>query len=177
MWPYHFASLHDSMLRSLPLPEKLSGKLWLTAMPGRFEPFQSFLSEARRCGVTEMVCLVGDMEIAHYAPEYAAALEQGTIPFPVSRFPIPDFGVPEDVPALVQLGREVVEKLRRGGHLVVHCAAGHGRTGFFAVMVLFLAGVPVKEALRTVQQSGSNPETESQIRLLAKISSVHELQT
>jgi atypical dual specificity phosphatase len=158
------------MLRLLQLPDSISGKLWLTSMPGRFEPLEEFLGWCRTNSVDEIVCLVDSEEIAEKSPDYAALLEAGTLPIPVEQFPIPDYGVPMDIKGLADLARRVVEKLRAGRKIVLHCAAGHGRTGMFAVMVLLASGMSLESALEDVKAAGSAPETAEQRELLKRLS-------
>jgi len=100
------------MLRPLPLPDNIPGKLWLTSMPGRFERLEEFLGWCRGVSVDEIVCLVDSEEIAEKSPEYGAALEAGTLPFPVEQFPISDCGVPKDVGGLVDLARRLSSQVQ-----------------------------------------------------------------
>ena len=156
------------MLRLLQLPDNFSGKLWLTSMPGRYEPLEDFLGWCRGVSVDEIVCLVDSDEIGKKSSEYAAELEAGTFPLPVEQFPIPDYGVPKDIKDLVDLARRVVEKLQTGRKIVLHCAAGHGRTGMFAVIVLVAAGNSIESALDAVRKAGSEPDTATQNALIKK---------
>ena len=138
-------------------------------MPGRSEPLEKFFGWCRGVSVDEIVCLVDNDEIGKKSPEYAAELAAGTFPLPVEQFPIPDYGVPKDIKGLADLARRVVEKLRTGRKIVLHCAAGHGRTGMFAVMVLLASGMSLESALKDVQAAGSSPETEEQRQVLRKL--------
>lgn len=158
------------MLRPLQLPDDFSGKLWLTSMPGRYEPLEEFLGWCRADWVEEIVCLVDSEEIAHKSPQYGVALRTKGMPLSVEQFPIPDYGVPENIEGLVDLARRVSEKLQAGRKIVLHCAAGYGRTGTFAVMVLMVAGMPLEIALATVKSAGSSPETSEQRQLLQRLS-------
>jgi protein-tyrosine phosphatase len=157
------------MLRLLQLPDNFSGKLWLTSMPGRVEPLEEFLEWCQAASVDEIVCLVNSEEIAEKSPEYAAELAAGTFPLPVEQFPIPDYGVPKDIKGLADLASRVSKKLQAGRKIVLHCAAGHGRTGMFAVMVLLACGMSLESALAAVQAAGSSPETAEQRQLLQSL--------
>jgi len=156
------------MLRLLQLPDNFPGKLWLSSMPGRFEPMEEFLGWCRGVSVDEIVCLVGSEEIAEKSSEYAAVLEAGSCPLPVEQFPIPDYGAPKDIEVFVAMARHVAEQLQTGRKIVLHCAAGHGRTGMFAVVVLLASGMPLKSALVAVQAAGSEPDTADQNTLIKK---------
>lgn len=138
-------------------------------MPGRFESLEVFLAQCRAEAVEEIVCLVSDEEIEEKSPDYGSAVKESRWPLAMTRFPIPDYGIPDDISGLVACVREVVEKLRRGRKMVVHCAAGCGRTGVFAVLVLHIAGMNLAAAKGAVQTAGSKPDTHEQDALLEKI--------
>ena len=162
----HEPDLNHWVLRPLPLPDDISGKLWLSSMPGRFEPLEDFLGWCRTSVVNEVVCLVGNTELLLRSPSYAKALQANQLPFSVTQFPVPDRGVPKDATGLVELAREIAERLRSGGRIVVHCAAGVGRTGLFSTIVLMATGMPLQLALLSVKEARSGPETEEQRALL-----------
>ena len=138
-------------------------------MPGRSEPLEEFLGWCRTESVHEIVCLVDGEEIAEKSSEYASELEAGTFPLPVEQFPIPDYGVPKDIKGLVDLASRLSKKLQAGRKIVLHCAAGHGRTGMFAVMVLLASGMSLESALEDVKAAGSSPETAEQRQLLQSL--------
>ena len=119
--------------------------------------------------MNEVVCLVSDQEIRVKSPSYAKALQANNWPFSVTQFPVPDYGVPNDAAGLVDLAKVTAERLRSGGRIVVHCAAGVGRTGLFSAMVLLAAGMPLKLALVSVKEARSGPETEHQRALLENV--------
>jgi len=56
------------------------------------------------------------------------------------RFPIADCQAPSDIPAFAKSVRQVAEALRSGGAVAIHCGAGIGRTGTFAIGVLLALG-------------------------------------
>ena len=67
--------------------------------------------------------------------------------------PIPDFGTPDA--ATLQGWRDqsprLVACLAAGGNVLIHCAAGFGRTGMLAAMLLIDLGVPPPEAIDRVR--------------------------
>jgi len=77
--------------------------------------------------------------------------------------PIPDLHAPS-FDATVTLVDDLVGRLRAGASLLVHCAAGIGRTGTIATCVLVALGVSADEATRTVAEArpGAGPEVGSQ---------------
>jgi hypothetical protein len=90
----------NAMFRRVDIPESLSnagfGKLYLSAMPGRYSPLEGFIGELEREDVKWILCLVHNEEIAKKSPRYRAALDGKQIPAVVVQFPIRDFGVPDD---------------------------------------------------------------------------------
>lgn len=147
------------ILRHLPLPEDVAGSLWLASMPGRFESLTDFLAAAEEEGATGILCLVTDQEIDAKSPDYAHARRAGNLSLSVKNFPIPDFGVPEDKAAFVALIIDFCEDLCKGKRMIIHCAAGIGRTGLFAQQVLMALGAEPRQACDQVTASGSGPES------------------
>jgi hypothetical protein len=153
--------------RALELPPDVSGRLLLHGMPGRGEPIDAAWSWVRAEAVDGIVCLTGDDEIGARSPAYSAALAAGTVPCAVERFPIPDFGAPNDRSAFWQLAMSVAARVTEGQRILVHCGAGIGRTGTFAACVLLALGQPRARAEQAVRHAGSHPETPAQQELVA----------
>ena len=155
------------MLRLLPIPERpANGRLHLCSIPGRFGSLDAFIAAATENKVRYVVCLVSDDEIARKSPGYLAAIGQNRIPGLLWRFPIPDYGIPEDAEELDRLLDKIRALLEQGESVVIHCAGGHGRTGMVAILLLARMGVELSEAVRRVRSAGSGPDTEEQRRFL-----------
>jgi protein-tyrosine phosphatase len=156
------------MLRKVTWPEGLAnkGNLYLSSMPGRFEALEVFLREIEAAAVTHVLCLVSDKEIARKSPGYLAAIQRDDFPVALWRFEIPDYGMPENVDELDLMLDRHRERLDAGESTVIHCAAGHGRTGMVATLLLMRMGVPLRKAAEVVRLAGSGPDTPEQQEFL-----------
>jgi protein-tyrosine phosphatase len=152
--------------RALALPANVPGRLWLNAMPGRLESWADFNAEAARQGVQGLICLNPLHEVAALSPDYHAAIQTGTLRWHWRHLPMRDFGL---APGQQQFRKQVVtvaDELRQGAVLLLHCAAGIGRTGTFAACLLKQLGCSRDEALQRVHAAGSNPESSAQNGLI-----------
>ncbi len=148
--------------RPLPLPPNLSGRLWLSSMPGRLESWGGFLDEARLRDLNLVVCLNPLEEVAALSPTYHKAIAEGRLPFRWQHLPMRDFGLGAD-PAAFRLGVEqLAHSLLLGEQVLLHCAAGLGRTGTVAACILKQAGLSREAALAQVRAAGSNPQSSVQ---------------
>lgn len=152
--------------RRVRLPPEISGQLWLGAMPGRFESWSSFEQQAGRCSLGVVVCLTPRTELAELSPEYHQALARGGLPFRWQHLPMRNFGLPEDTPGFRRSIQSLADGLRAGDAVLLHCAAGLGRTGTAAACVLKALGLDAQEALQRVRDAGSNPQNAEQSGLV-----------
>lgn len=153
-------------LRPVELPPDVPGSLWLGSMPGRFEPWTEFESHARRARLGMVVCLTPRSEMAELSPRYHTAVTQGTVAFRWLNLPMPNFGVPDDAAAFRRDVRDIAHALERGESVLLHCAAGMGRTGSTAACVLKALGLDAQDALQRVRDAGSNPQNAQQSGLV-----------
>jgi protein-tyrosine phosphatase len=70
--------------------------------------------------------------------------------------------VPEDRAAFRREVQHIANALRLGDAVLLHCAAGMGRTGSTAACVLKALGLDTEEALQRVRDAGSNPQNAQQ---------------
>ncbi|MEO7547458.1 MAG: tyrosine-protein phosphatase [Ramlibacter sp.] len=152
--------------RPVLLPPQVPGTLWLDAMPGRFGAWSAFEAQAQRHRLAEVVCLTPLAELAQLSPAYHAAVSTGDVSFRWRHLPMRNFGVPEDAPAFRQQVQQIAAALRSGDALLLHCAAGIGRTGATAACVLKALGLPAEQALQRIRDAGSNPENAQQSGLV-----------
>lgn len=152
-------------LRPLPLPEAVPGRLWLHSMPGRLETWAQFEALAEQAGLTRIVCLTPWNEIERMAPAYALALAQGT-PWHWQHLEMQDFGLHDSAADYRSGVLEIADALQAGESVLLHCAAGIGRTGTTAACVLKTLGLDAASALQQVRAAGSNPQSALQSGLL-----------
>lgn len=149
-------------LRRVRLPDDVPGSLWLSAMPGRFGSWREFEGDARDAGLKMVVCLTDIAEVQELSPQYHEAIKRGGAAYEWVNLPVPNFGVPKDREAFrIGIGR-VAQALRTGQPVMMHCAAGMGRTGSAAACVLKSLGLATDAALRHVRDAGSNPQNAAQ---------------
>jgi protein-tyrosine phosphatase len=152
--------------RAVSLPDDIPGTLWLTSMPGRFEPWSVYEAEAARAKLGLVVCLTPREEIAELSPSYHRAVVQGDVPYRWLHLPIRNFGVPDDPQGFRREIAQIAQSLQRGDAVMLHCAAGMGRTGTAAACVLKALGLPAEDALQRVRDAGSNPQNAQQSGLV-----------
>jgi protein-tyrosine phosphatase len=152
--------------RPVELPAPVRGSLLLASMPGRFEPWTAFEAAARASALRLVVCLTPRDEIEELSPAYHVAVTRGTLPFRWLHVPMRNFGVPEDPAAFRDGVRQVAQALRSGETVMLHCAAGLGRTGSTAACVLKALGLDTDDALQRVRDAGSNPQNAQQSGLV-----------
>ncbi len=131
-------------------------------MPGRYEAFQEAWRAILGHGVGRVVCLVPPDELDDKSPLYARAVEERTTPWVHESFPVEDLEAPRDREAFWTLARGTARRLAEGEHVLVHCAAGIGRTGTFAVCVLLALGLTAAAAHGAVRRAGSAPQNAAQ---------------
>lgn len=153
-------------LRRVRLPAGLPGQLWLGPMPGRFNTWPVFETQAQRAGLSMVVCLTSRAELAELSPDYHAAAVAGRMAFRWLHLPMRNFGVPEDPAGFRREVQEIADAVRRGDAVLLHCAAGMGRTGTTAACVLKSLGLDTQESLQRVREAGSNPQNAEQSGLV-----------
>jgi hypothetical protein len=150
------------LLRQLSWGSRVPGMLLLSSMPGRLAPWAEFQDAVERRRVGLILCLTGPEEIAAKSPDYAAALKAGTLRPRWQAHAVADFGTPDDAYSFAHFLAAGGHALQAGEAVLLHCAAGIGRTGGAALCLLHLIGVPQAEADAQVVAAGSHPETPAQ---------------
>ena len=144
------------------LQTNTQGTLYLHSMPGRYEALKQVWNAVAANQITAIICLASEEELTKKSPDYATAIAEGQVSVKRLCFPVPDYGIPEDVKGFYELACEVAERLKSAENLLVHCAGGIGRTGMFAGCVMKALGEP----LDALEESGSGPEDEEQENII-----------
>lgn len=158
------------VFRTVALPPGTPGTLLLSGMPGRALAWPQFVAEAQAAGLALVVCLTPPSEMEELSPAYAQAVKRNEAPFSAGpgpgtdwrSLPAPNYGVPPDPTAFAQGIDHITARLQAGDTVLLHCAAGIGRTGSAAACVLKNLGLDTPAALARVRAAGSNPENAAQ---------------
>ena len=157
------------MFRILRLPPGVPGRVFLHSMPGRLESLPAIAAEIHATGIDRVISLAPLWEIQEKSPAYAGLIAAGKTDWQQEIFAIEDFSTPTDLEAYLTFFQGLSERLRGGESLLLHCAAGIGRTGMGAVTLLLCLGVPLAEAQQTVHRAGSEAEAAEQHAFLQRV--------
>ena len=148
------------------MPGTVTGKLFLHSMPGRYEPLAHTWEQVKAQHIAAIVCLAGNDEISVKSPAYNQALRDATVPYPVIRFEILSYGVPEDRDVFLSLARDIAHRLLAAENILIHCGEGGGRSGALAQCVLLALGQTLVAAYNAVTDAGTWAETPQQRELI-----------
>lgn len=105
-------------------------------------PSGSQLKEAKKAGCTDVVTLQNVSEKIDCVQRFCEQLDMGWIQFDFWK----TFAENGMYMHVLQLVDELIAMLKRGGFLLIHCAAGLHRTGLLTYLILRRVGMPYKEA-------------------------------
>lgn len=142
----------------------------MSEMPGRHETLERFFERIEEQHIARIIRLTSLDEVREKSPEYHQALKGGNIPCPAVDCAVPDGGIPEDESAFLKKVRRTADWLRTGERVLVHCGAGIGRTGLFAICTLVALGMSLDVAERAVHEAGSRPEADIQRAFVHRVS-------
>jgi len=139
------------------------GRLAIMPRPRAGDWLEDEAASWRRQRIDTVVSLLEDDEIAELGlGEEAAACVKAGMRF--VHFPVPDRGVPASELAVSELIATLIEEMRQGRGVGIHCRIGVGRSASLAVCVLVALGVSIESAWSMVEQSrgAAVPDTPAQ---------------
>ena len=153
-------------LRIAEVPTPVAGSLGITHCPGRNRvdsggrrwerDLRTDFRDLAAWGANAVLTLVEDHEFAHLGvPEFPSEIRRTRLVW--HHMPISDMSIPGKAfdDAWSQDGAGILRSLRAGERLVVHCAAGLGRSGMVAAKLLAAFGVPPSQTVTAVR--GARP--------------------
>ncbi|MCU1401346.1 MAG: putative protein-tyrosine phosphatase [Acidimicrobiales bacterium] len=148
------------------LPDGAAGRLWLCGKHAIGPDPEALLAEV---GASAVVCLTEDFELSDRYPGYVRWLDDNSGRRAIL-FPIPDLHAPS-VDRLEPLLDTLLDRLASSESLLIHCAAGIGRSGTVAACLLIRLGLAEPDALALVAASRpmAGPEVGAQAELVRAI--------
>jgi hypothetical protein len=140
----------------------LPGRLGLTSAPGRWrpglDPASDHLLEDDLAwlhdhhGAQVLVTLLEEFELLRCGiPQLRKAARRAGLES--LWLPTPDMSAPSSLEETRSLVGTVLERMTRGGTVVVHCLAGRGRSGTVAACCLVARGRPPADAIAAVRRA------------------------
>ena len=134
------------------LPFPLPGEVYRSAMPySSYDPGGELVDEYKRKGISLVVMLTSDQEAQRFSGHDLRSIYDSE-GLAVLYLPIADFSVPES-DELGEAVTEVLDHVRQGDSVAIHCHAGIGRTGMFlACLAKYGMDYPSDEAIKWVRE-------------------------
>lgn len=140
-----------------------AGELWLA---GKHAVGADPVAAMQRVGITTIVCLTERHELSERYPDYVSWLDQKDNKAAIWH-PIPDLHAPS-IGDAQRLCADLMQRLAKGERLLIHCAAGFGRTGTLAACLLITLGATEADALALIahRRPMAGPEVGAQRNLV-----------
>lgn len=154
------------------IPGPWRGRLGIVPRPRGGEWLDDETQAWRSAGIDLIVSLLEPREEAELAlsGESASSAASG---LEFHAFPIADRGVPTSRESVAELASRIVDALRAGKNVALHCRQGIGRSGLIAAAVLVSNGEELDAALEAISRSRTVevPETDAQRQWISEFSS------
>jgi len=141
--------------------------LWIMPAPVFNGNLTASLKQCRDLGITHLASLIEQHECSALGLNSLSkeCLHTGITLY---RLPLADRQPPSVLPPFLHLAAHLVEQLRKGQSVGIHCKSGIGRSGMLAVAILSQVGFQLPEALDLIEQQRGQkaPNTDSQLEWL-----------
>jgi protein-tyrosine phosphatase len=136
----------------IELPYGLPGRIFRSPMPfSPYDPSGYGLELFRQQAISRIV-LLAETDECYFVTRVDLPAIYRQAGFQVLHLPIPDGSVPSQE-SLTQLVAAIIDYAQSGGHTVIHCYAGLGRTGLvLAAIAKRLLGMSGGEAIAWVRR-------------------------
>jgi ADP-ribosyl-[dinitrogen reductase] hydrolase len=161
----------------VPVPQ--GGEIGLTHCPGRNQvdprgrvwrrDLSADLDAMMDAGIQTVITFLDQQELSRMGAGELPVLVQSR-PFRWVQLPITDFGVPSEATVLEWCGllKLLLDQLHSNERILLHCAAGLGRSGMMAATLLKALGMATDDAIQLIRQSRpgtvETPEQEQFVR-------------
>ena len=153
------------------IPGPWRGRLGIVPRPRGAEWLNDETRAWREAGIDVVVSLLepGEEGALDLSGESASARASG-LGFRV--LPIPDRGVPRSHEVVAELADHLVDALRSGKTVAVHCRQGIGRSAMIVAAALIAGGLDAETAVNAIRQSRGPdvPETPAQRQWISDFS-------
>ena len=139
------------------------GRIAICARPRADDWLEIEVSEWKASGLDMVVSLLEGEEVSELGLQRESELCRSSgIEF--LSFPIPDRGVPDNGPDVLQVAKFIASGIAEGRSIVIHCRAGIGRSSMIAACALICSGVEPHDALTRIKNARglTVPDTDEQ---------------
>jgi protein-tyrosine phosphatase len=146
-----------------PIAGVPAGRLAIMPRPRAGDWLEDEVASWRGSGLDVIVSLLEDGEVAELGLQQEQELcEQAGLTF--LRLPIPDRALPGSRQEVARLVEALVDRLRQGCGVGIHCRIGVGRSALIAACVLSARGMPLDAAWAAIAKARglSVPDTAEQ---------------
>jgi protein-tyrosine phosphatase len=140
-----------------------SGRLWIAARPRGGDWLEDDLRDLKASGVDTLVSMLTADEAAELELQSEAVLAK-KVGLAFANLAVDDRSVPADRDALEHVLAQILETLRAGHGVAVHCRMGIGRSSLVVACTLVRLGIEPVEAWRLIESGRGRPvpDTEAQ---------------
>jgi len=137
-----------------------AGSLAISAHPASGGDAASRIAKIAASGIDQVISLLEPVEARSLGLQLEGDLV-GAQAMEFLSFPITDMGLPGSIDSFAQLSRRLYRQVHAGGHTLIHCRAGVGRSGLLAAAVLMHGGRDAQQAFAHVARRRGMPVPET----------------